>query len=63
MARRPYVSPGHVIWAYDQTIEKLDREGLSAAAIRRWLREECSLHVGLEAVRAVLASLPTPPKL
>lgn len=53
---RPKISDWHVIWAYEDHIIDWHGEGLSVNAIRAKLREESSLHVGADAIRAVLAS-------
>lgn len=53
--RKPYVSPGHVIWAYDVHIYDWHDQGLSPAQIRLKLRE-WNIHVGIEAIKAVLAA-------
>ncbi len=48
------ISYGHVIWAYEDHICDLYREGKSMAEIRRWLRDDWSLNVGPNAIRDVL---------
>jgi hypothetical protein len=61
--KRYQVSWEHVIWAYEDHICDLYREGKTVAQIRAWLRDDWSLHVGEEAVRAVLQThrlLPGP---
>lgn len=59
--RAPTVSSWHVIWAWDIHIWAMHAEGNSVAEIRRVLREEHSLHVGEQAIRAVLAAGEPPP--
>lgn len=55
-ARRYRLSAGHVLWAWDVHIWDWHDEGLSVPQIRRLLRDDYSLSVGEEAIRAVLAA-------
>lgn len=52
--KRYRVSFEHVIWAYEDHICALYREGKTVAEIRAWLRDDWSLGVGENAIRAVL---------
>lgn len=50
--------PEHVIWAWDSHIFDFKAHGLTVAQIRAKLREEYSLHVGEQAIRDVLKTMP-----
>lgn len=60
MSRRPRISNGHVIWAYEHILHAYRGEGLSPGKIRDKLREDHCLHVGVDAIKAVLGNRSNP---
>lgn len=56
MAKAKYLSNSHVLWAYDHILWDYKDEGLTPAQMRERLRDEWSLHVGVDAIKSVLAT-------
>lgn len=54
------LSNAHVLWAYEHFLRQYKSEGLTPAQMRDRLREEYQLHVGVDAIRAVLANRSAP---
>jgi hypothetical protein len=54
------VDATHIIYAYVAIVQEKEDEGMSAAEIREWLREEWSLAVGVQAVKSVMTKYGWP---
>lgn len=50
---KKFVSPAHIIWAYDNYLLVWAEQGLSVAKMQKQLREN-NLHVGRDAILSVI---------